>query len=114
MKNLIFLIIPLIFLSSCSIDWNDEKWKNDTFYKKLECSKIVKWDIEKQLIESHNSWLQIKEIFFSPQKNSCLYSASSSGWPLYLFDYNQKLNLSLDMPIDPIQFDMKIKELKWE
>lgn len=27
MKNLIFLLIPLLFLSSCTIDWNDEKDK---------------------------------------------------------------------------------------
>lgn len=47
MRSLILLLIPLFLLSSCSIDWNDEKDKkiaelqkqiqNDTFKKKDEC-----------------------------------------------------------------------------
>jgi hypothetical protein len=47
MLKLTLLLIPLIFLSSCTIDWNDEKNKkiaelekqiqNDKFKKNQEC-----------------------------------------------------------------------------
>gem|GEM_PF-5380528 len=37
MKLLPLLLIPIILLSSCSIDWNDEK--DDYFTKNQECYK---------------------------------------------------------------------------
>ena len=56
MRSLTLLLIPLLFLSSCSIDWNDEKDKkivelekqvtelkekndDEIFKKNIECSK---------------------------------------------------------------------------
>lgn len=48
MKKLTLLLIPLLLLSSCSIDWNDEKdtkiaelekqIQDDTFKKNVECN----------------------------------------------------------------------------
>ena len=58
MKPLTLLLIPLLFLSSCTIDWKDEKdekiaelekqIQDDTFKKKQECIKIEP-EMRKQL-----------------------------------------------------------------
>jgi hypothetical protein len=58
MYKLTLLLIPLIFLSSCTIDWNGEKDKkiaelqkqiqDDAFNKKQECIKLEP-EMRKQL-----------------------------------------------------------------
>lgn len=87
MRKIIVLLIMLTFvLSSCSIDWNDEKDKkiaklekqiqDDTFEKKQECAK--KSDTYKKLIDEKNAILNdfeysFIESFYSMEKNDCLW-----------------------------------------
>lgn len=57
MARLTLLLIPLILLSSCTIDWNDEKdakfaelekqIQDDTFKKNMECSQLFEEKKEK-------------------------------------------------------------------
>lgn len=83
MKHLIFLLIPLLFLSSCSIDWNDEKDKrigelekqilNDIFKKKQECLKY-KENLQEKYSNDLNYYFS--NIFYSSKYDSCLYRIS--------------------------------------
>ena len=84
MRSLTLFLIPIIFLSSCTIDWNDEKdvkiaelenqIKNDFLKKKQECSKGYN-DVIKEF-ESTDYNYSIDAIFYSPIKNSCLYATT--------------------------------------
>lgn len=93
MKQLIFLLIPLLFLSSCSIDWNDEKDKkiselekqiqNDIFQKKQECSSYqekIKWKYNEFEKNSITVNYEIKEIFYSRNKQTCILWLSKSTY----------------------------------
>ena len=56
MSKLTFLLIPLIFLSSCTIDWNDEK-----------DAKIT--ELEKQVTElKSDKELELQKFEFEKQK----------------------------------------------
>lgn len=93
--KLILLLIPLLFfITSCSIDWNDEKdkkiaelnqkieeqkeeikeIKDDGIFKKnKEClSYLEKMDMEYTF---QNIWPN-STIFYSPIKDSCIYTAN--------------------------------------
>lgn len=95
--KLTLLLIPLILLSSCTIDWNDEKDKkiaelekqitelkekndDELFKKKQECSKYtekLKAEAEKETEDMTKALIdtiyykELKEIFYSKNKNSC-------------------------------------------
>ena len=86
MRSLTLLLIPILFLSSCSIDWNDEKdariaelekqIQDDTFKKKQECAKNS--DTYKKLVDEKNTILNdfeysFIETFYSREKNDCLW-----------------------------------------
>ena len=89
MKLLLLLLIPVIPLSSCSIDWNDEKdakiaelekqIQDDTFQKKQECAKYIP-TIENKIktkekdlnIEKDFYNETISEVFYSPIKKTCI------------------------------------------
>ena len=75
MKYFTLLLIPLIFLSSCTIDWNDEKdKKNDTFLKKIECGKYkneIETKIDKKNADFGFSTI-FDELFYSKKLNTCL------------------------------------------
>ncbi len=43
MKSLTLLLIPIILVSSCSIDWNDEKDKNQNFSQPTQIQKMETW-----------------------------------------------------------------------
>ena len=105
MHSLTLLLIPILFLSSCSIDWNDEKdakiaelekqvteLKNVSnpliFERQKECL-TYKSEIEKSITWINVAWTEwrekfwrddythdesFNELFYSPRKNSCLYS----------------------------------------
>ena len=79
MRSLTLLLIPLIFLSSCTIDWNDEKnKKNDTFLKNIECSKY-KNEIETKIDKENKDWgffTILTGLFYSQAQNFCVYSLS--------------------------------------
>ena len=92
------LLIPLILLSSCTIDWNDEKDAKIAELEKqnIELKSTIKtlstpitqdcWKskekIEEQIMENsavfqkrdYRHIEKLDEIFYSPIKNSCLYS----------------------------------------
>lgn len=94
MKNLIFLLIPLLFLSSCTIDWNDEKdakiaslnTKIEELNKKLdeqkeEIKKVKEDEIFKKnkecytykdKIEKYSNFKNLESIFYSPIRKSCI------------------------------------------
>ena len=81
-KIFILWTILSLLLSSCSIDWNNEKDKkiselekqiqNDTFKKKQECAIYTKE--EKESVIKDINWIYTDEfeIFYSKTKNSCI------------------------------------------
>ena len=97
MKTLTLLLIPLLFLTSCTIDWNDEKDKKITelnqkfeeqkeeirrtqddgiFKKKKECSEYenkMMEDINNPTYTRHKLDPELNEIFYSPIRKSCIY-----------------------------------------
>lgn len=111
MKKIISLSLLLVlFLSSCSIDWNDEKDKkittqnnkisklekqiedykkekeDDLFKKKQECEKY-KNGMFTFAKEFRSEIYEIDEIFYSISWKSCYFIAKQSGWWELLFDY---------------------------
>lgn len=104
MKNLIFLLIPLLFLSSCTIDWNDEKDKkivelnvkieaqkeeikkvkdDNLFMKKQTCLKYND-AIEKDLKDKETrNWewnYTLEQIFYSIPKDECYFVSVNEKW----------------------------------
>lgn len=92
MKLTPILLIPLLFLSSCTIDWNDEKdkkitelntkieeWKeeikkvkdDELFKKNKECFNL-KDNIEKSAKTADN-FIRVQTIFYSPIIKSCIW-----------------------------------------
>ena len=87
MYKLTLLLIPLLFLSSCSIDWNDEKDKNivelekqvtvlkeknddELFKKKRDCQKQYNdryWTANRFAYENLKT-----DIFYSQYLNTCI------------------------------------------
>lgn len=115
MKSITLLLIPLLFLSSCTIDWNDEKDKkiaelekqiqDDNFKKKQECGKI-------SISTQPNQ--EILDIFYSPKLNSCIYRIlewnEQTVWDAYTKEYIFKKSVFWNDE----EFFKKFKELKWE
>lgn len=83
MKSLTLLLIPLLLLSSCTIDWSDEKDKkitelekqiqDDTFSKKQECLKY-EVIVKEKYNDDENYYFS--NIFYSNKYDSCLYRIS--------------------------------------
>ena len=89
MKLTPLLLIPLLFFSSCTIDWNDEKDKkitelekqiqDDTFKKKQECANYIptienKIKTKEKDLNIENDFYSetISEVFYSPIKKTCI------------------------------------------
>ena len=103
MYKLTFLLIPLILLSSCTIDWNDEKdakiaslnskieelngkiteqkeemkkVKDDEIFKKQqECQKYLGKMTESDDLKDFN-WVLTNRIFYSKIRNACIYQST--------------------------------------
>ncbi len=90
------LLIPILILSGCTIDWRDEKDKkieelekqiqNDTFKKKQECIKFEP-EMRKQLesyerYSDREDWttLYLSEVFYSPSRETCLFKSEFIYW----------------------------------
>lgn len=96
--KLTLLLIPLIWLSSCTIDWNDEKDKKITelekqvielkeknddelFKKQQECQSYL-WKMQDSDSFSNfgdENWIFINRIFYSEVKNTCIYQSKWNG-----------------------------------
>lgn len=149
MKKIFAILICLVLFSSCSIDWNWEKDKKiaelekkleDKFFdKKKECLSY-KEEILKQLNETASIYQNrnythtesLKEIFYSPTLNSCVYTTfvkENQDWVecefFKSYDYlsvNNDLWIYLefkdwkecDFTASWKKYDADIKELKWE
>lgn len=83
MKKIFIILLAfwLVFVTGCSIN-NSKISQTEIFEKKQECSKYkqdIQKAVDKSLIrddddEYFSYQVQLKEIFYSPIKNSCLYS----------------------------------------
>ncbi len=136
MRKIIVLLIMLTFvLSSCSIDWNDEKDKkitelenkveeiikekeSDLFNKKQECKKY-----QDTAFLFLKEWDEIDSIFYSKKLNSCLFSfITYETVSLEGFDRDYPIHVIRDIftleyifrETDYPLWQEKIKELKWE
>ena len=141
-KYIVIFLTSALLLSSCTIDWNDQKDKkiselekqiaSDLFKKRQECEKY------RNTILKSNDWSSFQEIFYSPKRKTCVVKfASVSGKPAITFaelkDYlsgediimNFDLNcVPDDINKDPEQnkvchqeawkFWSTYEELKWE
>lgn len=113
MKKIISIsLLSVLLLSSCSIDWNDEK---ATFKKKQECEKyadeIKKW------------WDLLDEIFYSKKLNTCVSISHSPSWIFVINDLlrNSTILMKLSNWNKTFlewktleEYNNKIRELKWE
>ncbi len=136
MRKIIVLLIMLTFvLSSCSIDWNDEKDKkitelenkveeiikekeSDLFNKKQECKKY-----QDTAFLFLKEWDEIDSIFYSKKLNSCLFSfITYETVSLEGFDRDYPIHVIRDIftleyifrETDYPLWQEKIKEFKWE
>ena len=115
------LLIPLLFLSSCTIDWNDEKDKkiaglekqvtevteknNDhIFSRKQKCTSSL-WELtsyfKKIDQEDTLNTYEFVEVFYSEVKNDCLWIFSTgdftSGRTFFLIStWSPKIENSID------------------
>lgn len=128
------IILPLLLLSVILAGCGNKNWltQDELFQKKQECNSYYNSII--------NDWngdineLSLKEIFYSPVKNTCMY-IFQNDYSYYIYDIlNQKEVFNIQSPFTtcwwvnavfseeydkcekPItnKFNQKIKELKWE
>jgi len=143
-KIFIIWIILSLLLSSCSIDWDNEKDKkiaelekqiqNDTFKKKQECAED-KLKMEKEWYSTIEkiwkatgdpySW-EVSEIFYSKKLNTCIYVFNiykivdiDFEWQemllnTYVFDFFSKKEIISSINNKDYEIEKKIKDLKWE
>lgn len=114
MKKIITLsIFFVLFLSSCSVDWN---WEKDNFEKKKECANLE----EKILLDAKKYywWIyNVKDIIYSPILSTCLYKVEISYENSLIKDYDIRDYFEKKLIItssDEKVIESKIKELKWE
>lgn len=140
-KSLAIGMIVLFGLTSCSVNWNNEKdtkiselekrVQDDLFKKRQECAKY-KDEIESDI---KNRWdEEFVELFYSPVRHSCLYIANRSfndacqelHWQTMIYDHLNKYSGGIDWSKicvcsikeknncydDMRSIDTKIKELK--
>lgn len=115
MKKILWIVIFLcsILLAGCSQQWS---LVNDSFAKKQECVQYydkIKNEAQNNIDNSH----RIKEIFYSPILNSCLYQVeimypNTLSMDYDIWDYFAKKLIFTTNKID--KFENKVKELKWE
>lgn len=126
--KLSLLLIPLLFLSSCTIDWNDEKDKkiaelqkqiqDDTFKKKQECLSLK--NIVDAEYKSYPPELiqDVWEIFYSKNKSSCFAIISltiANNWTnSFRTIVHNILGNKPEFFEDSDSAKKRVEELKWE
>ena len=113
--NLSLLLIPLLFfMTSCTIDWNDEKdkkiaelekqvmeqkeeikkWKEDDLFNKKQKCLSYKNEIEKDLKDKEIKdweWIYtLEQAFYSIPKNECYFVSIKEKWKVterWLYKY---------------------------
>lgn len=138
MKKILIMLISLI--AGITITWCDfTNWlsKNDVFEKKQECTKY-KDSMLKDWIEINQDWmnrtwdpykLNVEEIFYNQNENSCFYVLSVSKFVdmvvgnkytdyillnKYVYNYLSKEEVLSTTNLSEEQFNISLKELKWE
>ncbi len=130
-KIFVLWVILSLLLTSCSIDWNDEK---DLFTKKQECANNKSKMEEDWNEEVRKIWIvswdpyrwEVSEIFYSKKLNSCLYVFNiykevnmDYQWQeillsTFIYDFLTKKEIISSIWKEKSEVDNKIKELKWE
>lgn len=102
MKKIIsLLLLSLLILSSCSIDWNNEKEQkivelekqisDMSFERNKECLNLIP-NLEKRVIErnedSNINTYELIEVFYSKEKKDCLWVLKQNK---YLEDYSSTM-----------------------
>ena len=114
MKLTIILIPLLFFMTSCTIDWNDEKdkkiaelekqlieqkeeikkWKEDDLFDKKQKCLGYKNEIEKDLKDKEAKdweWVYtLEQVFYSISKNECYFVSVKEEWKVtdrWLYKY---------------------------
>lgn len=79
-KTWILLIFGLILLSGCNTTTKNNISESEFFEKKQECAKYkdaIQKEVNNSLIRDDDQYfsydVQIRDIFYSPVENSCLY-----------------------------------------
>ena len=135
--KLSLLLIPLLFfMTSCTIDWNDEKDKkiaelqkqiqDDIFRKQKDCSEL--FDKNKESTYWNDINYNFVNIFYSKTKSSCyaaysIRTANPSSTQFRIDDLLTKdTTFTSTLIMDNLEeeqaewkrFYQKIEELKWE
>lgn len=103
MNKIFFIIVLLVvlFFSSCSIDWNNEKEQklvelekqisDMSFERNKECLNLIP-NLEKRIIEkneaSNINTYELIEVFYSKEKKDCLWVLKQNK---YLEDYSSTM-----------------------
>lgn len=140
-KSLLLIFLAAIVLAGCSMSTTPKSTMttDQLFQKKQECAQY-KDKIEKELAEQtdkeNGKYMILKEIFYSPKANSCLYYANwwftaSEGfielnWVIDYLSDEMILNTpnfcnewkmtytSTNCFDERFKFDTKLKEIKWK
>ncbi len=124
MKSLILILLPLLLLSSCTIDWND------SFEKKQQCAKYIP-TIEARIQKDKNELSTngdfysetLDEIFYSKSNNSCFAIMDlmmKNTWEgahkkiIHNVLTNNRESYNKQNTDSMSTYNLKLKELKWE
>ncbi len=137
MKRILIYIVPiLLVISSCSIDWNDDKDKkilalekqvqDETFRKNKECTEF--YEKNKEALYGSSQQIATTSIWYSSKLSSCFYAYSRRIWDLHTTQFliddllKKESIFTSSLIVDNIEeeqsewkrFHEKIAELKWE
>lgn len=119
MKRLLLISVLLgsIILAGCSQNWLSQ---DELFQKKQECAKYINIAEERmKYLESTNVSINIDDIFYSSQLNTCILWLKAIYVNLDIYQesydiYDLLIKKPLETAITKENYDKKTKELKWE
>lgn len=89
MKKIVTAIFAITFLSGCAFNSSPSKQvvNEDLFSKKKECAKLqneiearIKRDYNGDIGNGDTQFAQFDKIFYSPQRNTCMYTMQISAY----------------------------------